>query len=568
MSKEPKSNIRAKTRPGVAIDVPDTGDSPGTPDGPRHQNLKKFEDLLLTVDDGAPELEKSNRSETPQTARVQLQETDKLSEKKQQEKGTSNNITKSLGLRRRSRNFAKMTIHSASESSDRMAMSLTKRSAVPASAELSPRKPINAVTQTSANKARRTPSKTRFGLKNIFSSSPSKREKAETVGKEIYGSKIVEEALLHTQSISFVKEFQPNIIVPGSFGWAVERPTIQNEAVFDNCIVEFHQFESLYYITEFYQKDHYNYFATEKTLGNCVISLRKDKEANLIRVLFRTKKGTIKMEVNPASVKKISSKTLIRDLALNEERYPNYTLTNIRAIDHPALQESLVQFEKADVFKRYKFGVLLVKEGQTRDDEFFANREPTPHFEEFLEVLGEKIELQGWKKYAGGLNTSNHSTGTHSVYRPYFSMGSKYEIMFHVSTMLPFFEDDLQHVERKRHLGNDVVNIIFNDSSLPFNPTSIVTNFIHTYVVVSVDSEATEKNNATHYRVEIANQNQVPKYNPPLRDPPVFSKEELKEWLPSKLINAERAAFLAPAIRFKLTGTRKQLLSDIFSEFG
>ena len=38
------------------------------------------------------------------------------------------------------------------------------------------------------------------------------------------------------------------------------------------------------------------------------------------------------------------------------------------------------------------------------------------------------------------------------------------EIMFHVSALLPFQELDLQRVERKRHLGNDVVLIIFHES--------------------------------------------------------------------------------------------------------
>ena len=34
-------------------------------------------------------------------------------------------------------------------------------------------------------------------------------------------------------------------------------------------------------------------------------------------------------------------------------------------------------------------------------------------------------------------------------------------MMFHVSTLLPFFPADPQQVERKRHIGNDLVVIIF-----------------------------------------------------------------------------------------------------------
>lgn len=45
-----------------------------------------------------------------------------------------------------------------------------------------------------------------------------------------------------------------------------------------------------------------------------------------------------------------------------------------------------------------------------------------------------------------------NTTGTHSVYTEH----KGFEIMFHVSTLLPFQANDLQRVERKRHLGNDV----------------------------------------------------------------------------------------------------------------
>lgn len=129
----------------------------------------------------------------------------------------------------------------------------------------------------------------------------------------------------------------------------------------------------LFVILIAYILDHYNYFATEKTLGNTVISLRKDKSNNIVKVLIRTKKGITKMEVRLSAVKKISSKVLIRDMAFNEERYPNLVLQNLRSIDNPDLPNSLIKFEKADLFKTYKFGVLLVNEGQTRDDEFFSN---------------------------------------------------------------------------------------------------------------------------------------------------------------------------------------------------
>ena len=126
----------------------------------------------------------------------------------------------------------------------------------------------------------------------------------------------------------------------------------------------------------------------------------------------------------------------------------------------------------------YKFGVLLAFDDQ-KEDEMFGNRkshdnslltvtplltndmkESTPEFEEFLECLGEKVELHGWSGFRGGLDvkslwfyyflviemltntTSDKSTGSHSIYTKYNS----FEIMYHVSTLLPYFPNDPQQL--------------------------------------------------------------------------------------------------------------------------
>lgn len=48
-------------------------------------------------------------------------------------------------------------------------------------------------------------------------------------------------------------------------------------------------------------------------------------------------------------------------------------------------------------------------------------------------------------------------TGTESVYTCYKNI----EIMFHVSTMLPHEECDAQKLQKKRHIGNDIVCVAF-----------------------------------------------------------------------------------------------------------
>jgi hypothetical protein len=70
-----------------------------------------------------------------------------------------------------------------------------------------------------------------------------------------------------------------------------------------------------------------------------------------------------------------------------------------------------------------------------------------------------------------------NSTGRESVYTAF----SGHEIMFHVSTLLPYSKDNNQQIERKRHVGNDIVNIVFENAADPrrpnFSPTMMKSHF-------------------------------------------------------------------------------------------
>lgn len=47
------------------------------------------------------------------------------------------------------------------------------------------------------------------------------------------------------------------------------------------------------------------------------------------------------------------------------------------------------------------------------------------------------------------------------------------EVMFHVSTLLPYTVGDAQQLQRKRHIGNDIVAIVFQEENTPFCPDMI-----------------------------------------------------------------------------------------------
>src|SRR3990167_5397315 len=112
----------------------------------------------------------------------------------------------------------------------------------------------------------------------------------------------------------------------------------------------------------------------------------------------------------------------------------------------------------------------------------------SPAFDEFLENVGDKIALKNWQGFAGGLDTSGDRMGTHSI----FMQVDSAQIMFHVSTYIPLKPTDLQQIERKCHLGNDVVLIVWQDHpSCFFDPDSITSQFNSVFILVQLHKSST-----------------------------------------------------------------------------
>jgi hypothetical protein len=52
-----------------------------------------------------------------------------------------------------------------------------------------------------------------------------------------------------------------------------------------------------------------------------------------------------------------------------------------------------------------------VKDNQSDDNEMFTNNEMSQDFEDFLNLLGDRVTLQGWPHFRGGLDVKNNTTG-------------------------------------------------------------------------------------------------------------------------------------------------------------
>lgn len=95
------------------------------------------------------------------------------------------------------------------------------------------------------------------------------------------------------------------------------------------------------------------------------------------------------------------------------------------------------------------------------------------------------------------MDTTHGQTGEYSVYETF----QEKEIMFHVSTLLPYNKNDSQQLERKRHIGNDIVAVVFQEENTPFAPDMIASNFLHAFIVVQKFTDETSLK--PKYRVRI-----------------------------------------------------------------
>eukprot|EP00005_Dracoamoeba_jomungandri_P008596 CAMPEP_0174269650 /NCGR_PEP_ID=MMETSP0439-20130205/41765_1 /TAXON_ID=0 /ORGANISM="Stereomyxa ramosa, Strain Chinc5" /LENGTH=216 /DNA_ID=CAMNT_0015358537 /DNA_START=199 /DNA_END=846 /DNA_ORIENTATION=+ len=202
------------------------------------------------------------------------------------------------------------------------------------------------------------------------------------------------------------------------------------------------------------------------------------------------------------------------------------------------LREGIAALESKLNVTEFKFGVCYFKSGQT-ENEMFANtkEETVPEFKELLDLLGNKIKLQSWDGFAGGLDVKTNTTGLETIHTKF----SDLQVLFHVTVMLPFSKSDEQQVERKRHVGNDITVIIFHEGGRAFDPALLTSQFNHVYCVIAVDEQKKkeQKGGPTPITLEICTKEGVRPYGPTYDKDNLYLDQNFKNFIMSKLINAE-----------------------------
>lgn len=346
---------------------------------------------------------------------------------------------------------------------------------------------------------------------------------------------------------------------------------------------------ALYYRTHFHGKGHQNWFGIDDRLGPVAVSLRKDRldvpnstrpspggaPQTLYRIIVRTSElavmrcslaeeslgGPISNGRLSGSSSSSSGALPVRELL--ELAAPELQTSCLRlAVPGPSTEQQLIKLDEQGLMKTYKVGVMYCRAGQSTEEEMYNNENAGPAFEEFLEMLGHKVRLKGFQNYRAGLDNKTDTTGLYSVYSTYEDC----EIMFHVSTMLPYTPSNKQQLLRKRHIGNDIVTLVFQEPrALPFTPKNIRSHFQHVFIIVRAIEPCTSK---TRYSVAVSRSKEVPVFGPPIPEGATFSKsKKFTDFILAKVINAENAAHRSEKFATMAQRTRQEYLKDLAANY-
>nr|XP_042139624.1 tuberin isoform X13 [Peromyscus maniculatus bairdii] len=136
-------------------------------------------------------------------------------------------------------------------------------------------------------------------------------------------------------------------------------------------------------------------------------------------------------------------------------------------LPNESFERSVHLLDQIPSYDTHKIAVLYVGEGQSSSElAILSNEHGSYRYTEFLSGLGRLIELkdcQPDKVYLGGLDVCGED-GQFT----YCWHDDIMQAVFHIATLMPTKDVDKHRCDKKRHLGNDFVSIIYNDSGEDF----------------------------------------------------------------------------------------------------
>ncbi|KAI0023505.1 hypothetical protein F4780DRAFT_776535 [Xylariomycetidae sp. FL0641] len=294
-------------------------------------------------------------------------------------------------------------------------------------------------------------------------------------------------------------------------------------------------------------------------VGNSIVTIEQATTTGWAQITKRQPSGTSSFTIRelfrppPAHQRPMSEST---GSSINKV-LPNHLLVQLLASmpqgvdpgrpvplpDDEAVNRSIRLFDHSSTVDGHKVGVVYIGENQTQEAEILANVSGSGDYVEFLSGLGTLTRLKGATFNTQGLDRQFDTDGQFTFcWRDRVT-----ELVFHVTTQMPTnLDNDPQCTLKKRHIGNDFVNIIFNNSGLPFKFNTFPSEFNYVNIVITPESRfsfvahrqrSPEDLRESFYKVQLMSKPGFPEISP-AADTKIISLKALPDFIRLLALNA------------------------------
>ncbi|PVH18074.1 uncharacterized protein CXQ87_000989 [Candidozyma duobushaemuli] len=213
--------------------------------------------------------------------------------------------------------------------------------------------------------------------------------------------------------------------------------------------------------------------------GDSLITVRRPTSVSVFRIQFDP--SMLQTTTNPNGNQRLvlNSYFLLQVtnfLEVKEQLKP------VPLLEDAATERALGSLDRTPVVSFHKAGIVYIGPGQTDETAILGNTVGSASYHRFLDSLGRLIRLKDADSvYVGGLDKENGSDGEYA----YVWGDTISQTVFHVTTLMPNVASDKYHSFKKRHIGNNHVNVYFDESGHSFNFNTIKSQFNFLNIVIT-----------------------------------------------------------------------------------
>lgn len=203
-----------------------------------------------------------------------------------------------------------------------------------------------------------------------------------------------------------------------------------------------------------------------------------------------------------------------------------------------------------------KVGMVFVKEGQENERVMLRNEQSDTSklYQEYVEGMAIIADISKHCGYIGGLDRA----GTVGTTLPYYK-DALHELVLHEVVRMPTIDKDSQQILKKRHVGNDIIHLVWTEHSREYKPQTIVSQFNDAHIIVSPMPNGL-------FHVRVAQKKEVGHFGPLLHHM-VVTKDILPVLCRQTAINANSVVRFSQDAYMGQYSSRKNAVFELASKY-